>query len=57
MMEGKEYCDDFGIPAQKRLKSDAVPSIFPRSIDRYVESTTPRSRPLSERRAQRSVRI
>jgi len=53
MKTGKQYCDDFGIPAQKRLKSDAVPTIFPRSIDRYVESTTPRSRPLSERRALR----
>ena len=25
----------FGIPAQKRLKPDTVPTIFPRSIDHY----------------------
>ena len=55
--EGTQYRDAFGIPAQKRLKPDAVPTIFPKSIDRYTENTTPRSRPLSERREQRSVRI
>jgi len=25
VVEGQRYCDDFGIPSQKRLKADAVP--------------------------------
>ena len=33
--DGKLYCGTFGIPAQKRLKPDTVPTIFPRSIDHY----------------------
>ena len=54
--EGVRYCEAMGVPTVKRLKPDAVPTIFPRSID-YLESTssTPTSRPLSERRRQRSV--
>ena len=49
-----------GLPAPKRLKRDAVPTIFPRSID-YVEDTGTTSskglssRPLSEKRHQKSV--
>ena len=54
--EGVRYREAMGVPTVKRLKPDAVPTIFPRSID-YLESTssTPTSRPLSERRRQRSV--
>ena len=29
--EGVRYCEDVGIPAKKRLKLDAVPTIFPTS--------------------------
>ena len=54
--EGFRYREAMGVPTVKRLKPDAVPTIFPRSID-YLESTssTPTSRPLSEQRKQRSV--
>ena len=39
-----------GVPTVKRLKPDAIPTIFPRSID-YLEGTcrTPHSRPSSIR--------
>ena len=49
-----------GLPAPKRLKRDAVPTIFPRSIG-YMEDTDTTSskglssRPLSEKRHQKSV--
>ena len=32
MTEGSHYRDEVGIPAKKRLKPDAVPTIFPLSI-------------------------
>ena len=32
MTEGSRYRDEVGIPAKKRLKPDAVPTIFPLSI-------------------------
>ena len=57
MRDGKLYCETFGIPAQKRLRQDAVPTIFPKSIDQYIDNTTPRSCPLSERTEQQSVRM
>ena len=55
--EGSLYRDTFGIPAQKRLKPDAVPTVFPKSIDQLhtSSSSASHSRPLSERREQRSV--
>ena len=58
--EGVRFCDEMGIPTVKRLKPDAVPTIFARSID-YLQASssqcsTPTTRPLSERRHQRSVR-
>ena len=47
-----------GIPALKQLKPHTIPTLFPRSID-YLQrvSRTPSSRPLSERRQERSVSI
>ena len=56
--EGFRYREAMGVSTVKRLKPDAVPTIFPRSID-YLESTssTPTSWPLSERRKQRSVNM
>ena len=58
--EGVRFRDEMGIPTVKRLKPDAVPTVFARSID-YVQASssqcsTPTTRPLSERRHQRSVR-
>ena len=54
--EGVRYREAMGVPTVKRVKPDAVPTIFPRLID-YLESrsSTPTIRPLSERRKQRSV--
>ena len=60
MTEGVRFRDALGIPAQKRLKADAVPTIFARSVDQLdagSSSSTPSSRPLSERRMQRSVSV
>ena len=60
VMEGVRFRDALGIPAQKRLKGDAVPTIFARSVDQLdagSSSCTPSSRPLSERRVQRSVSV
>ena len=56
--DGVRYRKSMGVPALKRLKPDAVPTLFPRSID-YLQgaSSTPRSRPLSERWQERSVSI
>jgi len=59
-IEGQQYRDDFGIPFQKCLKADAVPTIFPKSNDQSDtsdsrSSTTPRGHPLSEIREQRLV--
>ena len=45
---------------QKRLKTDAVPTVFAKStnhVDASSSSYTPCSRPLSERREQRSVSV
>ncbi|XP_065920854.1 THAP domain-containing protein 5-like isoform X2 [Dysidea avara] len=55
--EGSLYRDTFGIPAQKRLKPDAVPTVFPKSINQLHTSSSSASHscPLSERREQRSV--
>ena len=60
--EGVRFRDEMGMPTAKRLKPDAVPTIFPRSID-YVEPSSssktsvhkPAGRPLSEKRQQKSV--
>ena len=38
--EGSLYRDTFGIPAQKCLKPDAVPTIFPKSIDQLHTSSS-----------------
>ena len=37
--EGIHYCEEMDIPTVKQLKPDAVPTIFPRSID-YPEGTS-----------------
>jgi len=55
----KEYQEELlGIPPQKRLKLDTVPTIFPKSVD-YLEascSTSMTTRPWSKWRQQKSVR-
>ena len=60
VIEGVQFHDALGIPAQKHLKTDAVPTIFARSVDNLAagsSTSTPSSQPLSERREQRSVSI
>ena len=58
--EGVHFCDEMGIPTVKRLKPDAVPTVFARSVDCVQTSSsqcsTPTTQPLSERKHQRSVR-
>ena len=62
--EGVRFRDEMGMQTAKRLKPDAVPTIFARSID-YLESSSasntsiyrPTSRPLSEKRQQKSVSL
>ena len=60
MTEGVHFRDKMGILTVKRLKPDAVPTIFARSVN-YVQASssqcsTPTTRLLSERRQQRLVR-
>ena len=57
--EGVRFRDDLGMPTAKRLKPDAVPTLFARSID-YLGSTSSAStakshaaRPLSEKREEK----
>jgi len=59
-IEGQRYCNEYGIPAQKRLKKDAVPIIFPKSNEPTDSSdsrssATTQGRALSVQREQRSV--
>ena len=60
--EGVRFRDEMGMPTAKRLKPDAVPTIFVRSIDCVEPSSSsktsvhkPAGRPLSEKRQQKSV--
>ena len=57
--EGVRYRDALGVPAQKRLKPDLIPTIFARSTDHQDAGSSSSfcSRPLSERREQRLVSI
>ena len=55
-LEGSRYRDAVGIPAKKRLKPDAVPTIFPKLIHGGSSGTSaPPQRPTSERRQRKSV--
>ena len=57
--EGVRFRDEMGIPTLKRLKPDAVPTIFARSVDNLQASSSQSpttGRPLSQRRLQRAVR-
>ena len=54
--EGIRFCDEMGIPTLKRLKSDAVPTIFARSVDNLqasISQSPTTGRPLSQRIQQR----
>ena len=58
---GVHFCDEMGMPTAKRLKADAVPTIFARSIN-YLEpgstcSARPTSRPVFEKRQQKLVSL
>jgi len=57
-LEGSCYQDAAGIPTKKRLKPDAIPTIFPKSI--YGGSSgpsAPSQRPTSEKRQCKAVSI
>ena len=57
--EGVRFRDEMGIPTLKRLKPDAVPTVFARSVDNLQASSSQSpmtGRPLSQRRQQRAVR-
>ena len=61
LTEGICFRDEMGMPTAKRLKPDAVPTIFARSIN-YLEpsstcSTRPTSRPVFEKQQQKSVSL
>ena len=54
--EGVHYCDAVGIPAKKRLKPNAIPTIFPKASDGgSSQPTTAPQRPASERRKRKAV--
>ena len=59
--DGFRFREAMGIKTLKRLKPDAVPTVFARSID-YLQASSSQStttlagRPLSKRRQQRMVR-
>ena len=51
--EGLRFRDVFGMPAKKRLKPDAIPTIFPKPGDSSKQVTP--GRPTSERRKRKAV--
>ena len=55
--EGSRYRDEVGIPAKKRLKPDAVPTIFPLSIHggSTGRSKTPPPRLAAQKRQRQAV--
>ena len=61
LTEGVHFRDKMGMPTAKRLKPDAVPTIFARSINYLEPSSTcsarPTSRPVFEKRQQKSVSL
>ena len=59
MTEGSRYRDEARMPAKKRLKPDAVPTIFPLSIHGggTGRSKTPPSRLAAQKRQHQAVQI
>ena len=55
--EGVRYRDAVGISAEKRLKANAIPTIFLKSTDRYSQSTAPSQRPASKRHKRKAVSL
>ena len=53
--EGVRYRDAIGLPAKKRLKSGAIPTIFSCSIHSEGRPTTPPPRQAAQKRQQQSV--
>ena len=53
--EGARYRDAMGLPTKKRLKSDAIPTIFPSSIHSGDRPSTPPPRPAAEKRQRQAV--
>ena len=55
-IEGSRYRNAVGIPAKKRLKPVAIPTIFPKSIHGGSSTpTAPTQRPTSEKRQRKVV--
>lgn len=55
--EGVRYRDAIGLPTKKRLKPDAIPTIFPLSIHRGGRLRTPPPRSVAKKRQQQAVSI
>lgn len=53
--EGSRYRDEVGLPTKKRLKPDAVPTIFPRPIHGDGRPATPPPRLAAEKRQRQAV--
>ena len=55
-IEGSRYREEMGLPIKKRLKPDAVPTIFPRPVHgSFCYSSTPPPRPAAEKRQRKAV--
>lgn len=53
--EGVRYRDAIGLPTKKRLKPDAIPTLFPCSIHSTGRPTTPPPRRVAEKRQRQAV--
>ena len=53
--EGVRYRDAIGLPTKKRLKPEAIPTIFPCSIHSGERPTTPPPRLAAEKRQRQAV--
>ena len=53
--EGSHYRDKYGIPSKKRLKSDAVPTKFPKPTHGSKPAAAPPSRPAAEKQQRKAV--
>ena len=53
--EGVRYRDAIGLPTKKRLKPDAMSTVFPRSIYSGGRPRTPPLKPVAEKRQRQAV--
>ena len=52
---GVRYRDSIRLPTEKRLKPDAMPTVFPRSIHSGGRPRTPPLRPVAKKRQRQAV--